>query len=352
MPGKAGVWENADFLVELSLALFQIASKNKALSVEAKSAVEAYLKTQGYDQSWESVRQELELPRSKTVYFVHVFVRGGELSGCLYSSLCTPPELPLPLPSSKPFQVTTAATWLSSLPIHPCHLAERLLNLPICLLFPPQFRLNFSQKSHAIVVMGRSQMRWDANAHEDMLICIVKHCELNSQNMARVLSDMQQKGYEFTENAFRRCIMSEKPVRGWNTNSHEALLFAIIEEFRPNKDNVTAITKRLNAMGYGYTFHAVNQHIQKLRKARDTTALDGSGGGSKPSTPRKATPRKTPTSSRKRKVDEDADELGFDPMADEEDEDDTKVTPSKRIKNEPSSETPDWKKSIFKDGEF
>lgn len=75
-----------------------------------------------------------------------------------------------------------------------------------------------------------------------------------------------------------------------------------------------------------------SQHIQKLRKARDTSALDNSGDGAKaPVTPRKP---KTPTSARKRKVeiDEDADELGLDLK--DEDEYDTKVTPSKRVKNE------------------
>ncbi|OAA52404.1 hypothetical protein BBO_00245 [Beauveria brongniartii RCEF 3172] len=127
--------------------------------------------------------------------------------------------------------------------------------------------------------MARSQMKWDAAAHEAMLICIVKHCELNSHSMAKVLEDMQKKGYEFTENAFR-------------------------------------------------------QHIQKLRKARDTSALDGSGDSSKPATPRKATPRKTPTSTRKHKVemDEYADELSLNLK--NEDEKGTMATPSKRPKIE------------------
>lgn len=56
MPAKAGIWENADFLMELSLALFQVASGAGALSSQAKGAVEAYLKARGHDQSWESIR--------------------------------------------------------------------------------------------------------------------------------------------------------------------------------------------------------------------------------------------------------------------------------------------------------
>ncbi|KAJ6780560.1 hypothetical protein PWT90_10035 [Aphanocladium album] len=273
MPGKAGAWENAEFLMELSLALFQIANNGGALSLQAKSAIEAYLKSQGYDQSWESVR--------------------------LCSSLCLQTELFLPLPSSNILYSSLRLFGSVSCPII-FAIKQIVLRLVILPLSFPLFRSScFLAQALAVVVMGRSQMRWDANAHEDMLICMVKHCDLTSQNMAKVLADMQKKGYEFTENAFR-------------------------------------------------------QHIQKLRKARDTSALDGSGNGSKPTTPQKPTPRKTPTSGRKRKVnpDEDEDELGRDLKFEDEDEDDTKVTPSKRVKNESSSENADWKKSIFKAGEF
>lgn len=49
----------------------------------------------------------------------------------------------------------------------------------------------------------RAVMKWDAEAHEDMLLCIFKHCNLGSENMAKVLADMHAKGYTFTENAFR-----------------------------------------------------------------------------------------------------------------------------------------------------
>ncbi|KAF1733037.1 hypothetical protein CRV24_006933 [Beauveria bassiana] len=128
--------------------------------------------------------------------------------------------------------------------------------------------------------------------------------------------------------------MPEKSSRRWDATAHEALLFAMIEEFKPNKESITGIVGHLRAMGHDYTFHGVNQHIQKLRKARDTSALDGSGDSSKPATPRKATPRKTPTSTRKHKVemDEDADELGLDIK--KEDEKGSMATPSKRPKIE------------------
>lgn len=49
----------------------------------------------------------------------------------------------------------------------------------------------------------RAVMKWDAEAHKDMLLCIFKHCNLGNENMAKVLADMHAKGYTFTENAFR-----------------------------------------------------------------------------------------------------------------------------------------------------
>ncbi|KAM0669084.1 hypothetical protein ACQRIU_002646 [Beauveria bassiana] len=96
----------------------------------------------------------------------------------------------------------------------------------------------------------------------------------------------------------------------------------------------SAVEAYLKAQGHDQSWESIRQHIQKLRKARDTSALDGSGDSSKLATPRKATPRKTPTSTRKHKVemDEDADELGLDIK--KEDEKGSMATPSKRPKIE------------------
>lgn len=56
MAPKSGIWDNSAFLMELSVALYHFATKGGALDAEAKAAVETYLKAQGHDQSWESVR--------------------------------------------------------------------------------------------------------------------------------------------------------------------------------------------------------------------------------------------------------------------------------------------------------
>lgn len=51
--------------------------------------------------------------------------------------------------------------------------------------------------------------------------------------------------------------MSEKSSRGWDAESHEALLYAMIDEFTPNKQSITNISEKLKGMGHDRSFHAV-----------------------------------------------------------------------------------------------
>ncbi|KAL6910396.1 hypothetical protein GGI43DRAFT_378372 [Trichoderma evansii] len=104
-----------------------------------------------------------------------------------------------------------------------------------------------------------------------------------------------------------------KPTRGWDAAAHEALLLCVIDEIKGGKTFLTEVTRRMQERGYSYSYDAINQHVQKLRKNRDTTgivtAADPSAGASKASpTPRKAaaTPRKRRTPANK-DIDEDDD---------------------------------------------
>lgn len=51
--------------------------------------------------------------------------------------------------------------------------------------------------------------------------------------------------------------MSVKTTRGWDANSHEALLLAFIDEIKPNKAMITNVTERMKAQGYTYSFDAI-----------------------------------------------------------------------------------------------
>ncbi|KAM6536762.1 hypothetical protein FALCPG4_002749 [Fusarium falciforme] len=53
-------WDNADFLMDLGIALFTAAQANKALPVPVKEAVEAYLKERGWKTSFDAVRQHVQ----------------------------------------------------------------------------------------------------------------------------------------------------------------------------------------------------------------------------------------------------------------------------------------------------
>ncbi|KAG9258063.1 uncharacterized protein F5Z01DRAFT_670715 [Emericellopsis atlantica] len=104
--------------------------------------------------------------------------------------------------------------------------------------------------------------------------------------------------------------------RGWDAASHEDLLLCLIDHCKPNKAMVTDIAEQMRAKGYTYSYDAINQHIQKLRKSRDMSRLNEGANEeskSKPTTPAKRTvsaastprKRKTPTKKAKGKGAED-----------------------------------------------
>lgn len=111
-------------------------------------------------------------------------------------------------------------------------------------------------------------------------------------------------------------------VRGWDQASHEALLMALIDEIKPGKAVLTEVTKRMKDAGWQYSYDAIkyllshltclpstyyrvssltnlsySQHIQKLRKNRDTSGINTAAGSNAAAagTPAKGTPKKTPT---------------------------------------------------------
>ncbi|KAI6779846.1 uncharacterized protein J7T54_003770 [Emericellopsis cladophorae] len=104
--------------------------------------------------------------------------------------------------------------------------------------------------------------------------------------------------------------------RGWGAASHEDLLLCLLDYCKPTKAIVTDITERMRVKGYTYSYDAINQHIQKLRKSRDMSRLNEGANGdpsSKPTTPVKRTAsaastprkRKAPIKKAKGKVVED-----------------------------------------------
>ncbi|KAL9489486.1 hypothetical protein ACSS6W_001763 [Trichoderma asperelloides] len=141
-----------------------------------------------------------------------------------------------------------------------------------------------------------------------------------------------------------------KPTRGWDAAAHEALLLCVIDEIKGGKAFLTEVTRRMQERGYTYSYDAINQHVQKLRKNRDTTgivtAADPASGASKASaTPRKAaaTPRKRRTPAKK-DVDEDDDmdvKLKLEQAAEDEEMYSPSIRASKRARSFASLPNPD-----------
>ncbi|EGR52311.1 uncharacterized protein TRIREDRAFT_102779 [Trichoderma reesei QM6a] len=97
-----------------------------------------------------------------------------------------------------------------------------------------------------------------------------------------------------------------RPSRGWDATAHEALLLCIIDEVKGGKALMTEVTKKMQARGYTYSYDAINQHVQKLRKSRDTAGIVAAS-----SEPGAATPRKsaTPTPRKRRSAKKEIDDM-------------------------------------------
>ncbi|KAL7822524.1 hypothetical protein V8C26DRAFT_248286 [Trichoderma gracile] len=96
-----------------------------------------------------------------------------------------------------------------------------------------------------------------------------------------------------------------RPSRGWDATAHEALLLCIIDEVKGGKALMTEVTKKMQARGYTYSYDAINQHVQKLRKNRDTAGIVAA------SEPGAATPRKsaTPTPRKRRSAKKEIEDM-------------------------------------------
>ncbi|CAG9944366.1 unnamed protein product [Clonostachys rosea f. rosea IK726] len=145
-----------------------------------------------------------------------------------------------------------------------------------------------------------------------------------------------------------------KKARGWDENSHLDLLLAFIYETKATKAIITNITEIMKGMGHTYSFDAINQHVQKLRKSKDISSIQNAGGldTQTKGTPSKATPRKgasakkaTGKGSRKRFASDDS-EIDDDDFKKEEGLSEVERSPSKkpvkRVKKEPSPGLDDY----------
>lgn len=46
-------------------------------------------------------------------------------------------------------------------------------------------------------------MKWDQQVHEDILIALFQHIKLGGAEISKIMEELRDKGYTFTESALR-----------------------------------------------------------------------------------------------------------------------------------------------------
>ncbi|GJN74363.1 hypothetical protein PLICBS_008454 [Purpureocillium lilacinum] len=60
---------------------------------------------------------------------------------------------------------------------------------------------------------GRQIQKWDPAVHEDILIAIFQHVNLSTVDWSSIMGDMRSKGYTFTEGALRQHVQKLRKNR-------------------------------------------------------------------------------------------------------------------------------------------
>ncbi|PWI73986.1 hypothetical protein PCL_09262 [Purpureocillium lilacinum] len=315
---KGSSWENPVLLQDLALALYETASKAGCFSAATKMEIEAFMKQQGHPTTWEAVRclvissiGRLTLPELLPPP-VRAWLPGSRQGATHSESIsctCCPGLIPHSLfifSSSSPAQAANAPA------------SSQSSFVPYNFILQPTPSSSYPT---SCTMGGRQIQKWDPAVHEDILIAIFQHVNLSTVDWSSIMGDMRSKGYTFTEGALRAthplpcspihthsprtlqspcpnycrhptCTksspnMSGQPARGWNAATHEALLLCLIDEVKPSKALFTKVTEQMQARGYTYSYVAITQHVQKLRKNRDLSALGkaAEGNGATPTKP-------------------------------------------------------------------
>ncbi|UNI20057.1 hypothetical protein JDV02_006184 [Purpureocillium takamizusanense] len=89
------------------------------------------------------------------------------------------------------------------------------------------------------------------------------------------------------------CAMGGRQVQRWNPTVHEDILIAIFQHVNLSTVNWSSIMNDMRGKGYTFTEGALRQHVQKLRKNRDMSALEGAAedNGATPTKPAAANKR-------------------------------------------------------------
>ncbi|KAL7944412.1 hypothetical protein V8C42DRAFT_346160 [Trichoderma barbatum] len=157
-PKPTGTWDNVEFLNDLLVAFYQAGNQASSFGPQVNIAIVEFLTAQGYDISWSAIR----------------FI------------------LPLLSPSS-PFSVIILTTLTLTTFYKPAHLLQPSISFSTS---PPCTNNNK-------MVSSRQLMKWDPQVHEDILIAVFHNLTLSTEDWTRVMKDLKEMGYSFSESALR-----------------------------------------------------------------------------------------------------------------------------------------------------
>ncbi|KAJ4197495.1 hypothetical protein NW755_000193 [Fusarium falciforme] len=125
----------------------------------------------------------------------------------------------------------------------------------------------------------RQTMQWDANVHEDILICMFQHLKLSNEDWTSVMAELQKLGYTFTESALRQHVQKLRKNRDTNaTNALTAIQAAgagsATTTTTPRKKATTTPRKRKNAKNTPADDDDVEDEKMKLKQENDDEGAD------------------------------------------------------------------------------
>ncbi|EAQ83835.1 predicted protein [Chaetomium globosum CBS 148.51] len=102
--------------------------------------------------------------------------------------------------------------------------------------------------------------KWE-EIREDLFEAVMQvHPAMNKEQQADVVRIMRSKGHEMGWNAIRvsqrvRYTADTMPrtLQNWDSETHEAVLLALIEHMRPNGSDWSAVVASLHQKGYTFT---------------------------------------------------------------------------------------------------
>ncbi|KAL6826891.1 hypothetical protein J3E69DRAFT_380228 [Trichoderma sp. SZMC 28015] len=165
-----GTWDNIALLNDLLVAFYQVGNQAGNFNTQTNEAVVAFMTAQGHVTSWSAIRPVIPTI-SATFYTISIF---------------TTFTLHLPQQSSSHSLVQ--------------------ISLPLTNFLLPFNTIHHSPRTSSAapkMASSRQLMKWTPQVHEDILVSVFYNLTLSTEDWAKVMNDLKEMGYTFSESALR-----------------------------------------------------------------------------------------------------------------------------------------------------